>query len=76
MVHLGWNSNTKRGKSDAVAAGKYDRMEQFDYPIVERVHELAEKHGVQMVEIALAWEWAKGVTAHPRIVTLIHQLRL
>lgn len=63
LVHLGWNSNTKRGKSDAVATGKYDRMEQFDYPIVERVHELAEKHGVQMAEIALAWEWAKGVTA-------------
>lgn len=63
LAHLGWHANTKRGKSDAAAAGKYDRMEQFDYPIVERVHELAETHHVQMSEIALAWEWAKGVAA-------------
>lgn len=63
LAHLGWNANTKRGRSDAVAAGKYDRMERFDYPIVERVHELAEKYNVQMAEVALAWEWAKGVTA-------------
>lgn len=31
--------------------------------IVTRVHELAEKYGVKMQEIALAWHWAKGVAA-------------
>lgn len=63
LAHLGWQSQTKRAQSDAMSAQKYDSMEKFDYPIVQRVHELAEKHGVQMAEIALAWEWAKGVTA-------------
>lgn len=43
--------------------GKYDDMEKQDLPIIERVHELAQKHQVEMSEIALAWEWAKGVTA-------------
>ena len=31
--------------------------------IVTRVHELAEKYGVKMQEIALAWHWAKGVAS-------------
>ena len=30
---------------------------------MERVSELAEKHGVTMTEIALAWHYAKGVAA-------------
>lgn len=63
LAHLGWQTNTKRSQTDGMAAGKYDSMEKFDYPIVKRVHELAEKHHVQMAEIALAWEWAKGVAA-------------
>lgn len=63
LAHLGWQTNTKRSQTDGMAAGKYDAMEKFDYPIVKRVHELAEKHHVQMAEIALAWEWAKGVAA-------------
>ena len=31
--------------------------------IVRRVHTLAERYGVKMQQVALAWEWAKGVTA-------------
>ena len=31
--------------------------------IVRRVHQLAERYGVKMQQIALAWEWEKGVTA-------------
>ncbi|MGE4600936.1 aldo/keto reductase [Bifidobacterium hominis] len=31
-------------------------------PIVERVLEVAEHHGVPMAQVALAWHWAKGVT--------------
>lgn len=38
-------------------------MEKFDLPIIDRVHDLAEKHDVSMAEIAMAWQWAKGVTA-------------
>lgn len=63
LAHAGWTTNSARSKNDSTLRGKYDRMEKFDLPIVERVHELAEKHHVEMAEIALAWEWAKGITA-------------
>ena len=56
-----WRSDSLRGKTDCVAMGKYDRSEQEDMKIVERVYELSERYGVKMQQIALAWEWAKGV---------------
>ena len=31
--------------------------------IVTRVHTLAERYGVKMSEITLAWHWAKGVAS-------------
>lgn len=58
-----WNSDSIRSRTDKVAMGKYDRTEKEDMAIVNRVHELAERYGVKMSEIALAWQWAKGVTA-------------
>ena len=58
-----WNSDTLRSRTDRVARGKYDRTEEQDMQIVQRVHMLAEKYGVQMQEIALAWLWAKGVAS-------------
>ena len=58
-----WESDTLRGRTDRVAKGKYDRMEQEDLKIVQKVHELAEAKGCKMSQIALAWQWAKGVTA-------------
>lgn len=58
-----WEGMTLRAKTDRVAMGKYDRMEKYDIEIVHRVHELAEKYGVKMSQVAIAWEWAKGVTA-------------
>ena len=58
-----WDTDTLRSKTDRVARGKYDRMEQEDIKIVERVHALAEKHGCKMSQIALAWQWAKGVAS-------------
>lgn len=30
---------------------------------IKRVAELAEKHNAKMSQIALTWQWAKGVTA-------------
>ena len=42
---------------------RYDRTQEQDMEIVRRVHHLAERYGVKMQQIALAWEWAKGVTA-------------
>ena len=58
-----WESDSARGKTDRVARGKYDRMEQQDIHIVERVAELANRHGCKMSQIALAWQWAKGIAA-------------
>lgn len=52
-----------RAKTDRVARGKYDRMEQEDIKIVERVHQLAEAHNCKMSRITLAWQWAKGVAS-------------
>ena len=50
-------------RTDRVAMGKYDRTEEQDMQIVSRVHELAERYGVKMSQIAIAWHWAKGVAS-------------
>ena len=46
-----------------MAREKYDSAEVADLPIIGRVAELAEKYGVKMSQLALAWLWANGVTA-------------
>ena len=58
-----WTADTLRARTDRVARGKYDRTEAQDMHIVARVYELAEKYGVPMQQIALAWQWAKGVAS-------------
>lgn len=58
-----WNADTLRSRTDRVAMGKYDRTQEQDMQIVERVARLAERYGVKMQQIALAWHWAKGVTS-------------
>ena len=58
-----WNSDSLRSQTDRVAMGKYDHAQKQDMEIVRRVHALSEKYGVKMQQVALAWEWAKGVTA-------------
>ena len=59
-----WTADTLRSQTDRVAMGKYDRTEQQDLEIVHRVHALTSKYpGTTMTQIALAWQWAKGVTA-------------
>lgn len=58
-----WNTDTLRSRTDRVAMGKYDRTEEQDMQIVKRVSELAERYGVKMSQIALAWHWAKGVAS-------------
>ena len=58
-----WDSASKRSTTDATMRNKYDADRERDMPIVARVAELAEKHGVPMSRIALAWHWARGVEA-------------
>lgn len=58
-----WTTDTLRSRTDRVAMGKYDRTKEQDLEIVHRVHTLAERYGVKMQQIALAWHWAKGVAS-------------
>lgn len=58
-----WRTDSLRSKTDRVAMGKYDRMEEQDMQVVARVHELSEKHDCKMSQVALAWQWAKGIAA-------------
>ena len=63
LCRLEWKTDTLRSKTDTTAASKYDSTQQTDYQIVLRVHELAERYGATMTQIALAWQFAKGVTS-------------
>ena len=58
-----WHADTKRSQTDRMSAGKYDKTEAEDMKIVARVKELADKYEKTMTQIALAWQFAKGVTA-------------
>ncbi len=63
LARVQWKADTLRSKTDKVAMGKYDRTEQQDMLIVERVAELAEKYGCKMSQIAVSWHIAKGVAS-------------
>ena len=63
LSRLAWKADTMRSRTDKIAIAKYDSTQETDYAIVLRVHELADKYGATMTQIALAWQFAKGVTA-------------
>lgn len=54
--------SSKRMEKDSYAKGKYDATARQDEIIIGRVAELADRKGISMTEIALAWLLAK-VTA-------------
>lgn len=56
-----WKTNTNRSQTDRTAVSKYDSTQEDDYKIVLRVRELADRYGATMTQIALAWQFAKGV---------------
>lgn len=58
-----WDTDSVRSRTDQVMASKYDATRERDMPIVARVAEVAERHGVPMAQVALAWHWARGVEA-------------
>lgn len=58
------NQGTLRAATDQIQKNKYDAMAGADRSIVEWVGELANKHGVNRAQIAMAWLLGKeGVTA-------------
>lgn len=56
-----WDSDSCRSTTDATMRNKYDAARDNDMQIVARVSEVAERHGVSMARVALAWYWARGV---------------
>ncbi len=50
-----WSETTYRLQTDQVAKSKYDSTKDTDKAIVDRVAELANKHGVSRAQISLAW---------------------
>jgi Predicted oxidoreductases (related to aryl-alcohol dehydrogenases) len=47
--------DSKRMQEDSYAKFKYDATKEQDGVIIERVQELAEKRGISMTEVSLAW---------------------
>ena len=62
-----WSVTTARSQTDKAAVSKYGATSEADKPIVERVAELAAKHGVPMSHIATAWLLQKKTIASPII---------
>lgn len=58
-----WDSDSVRSTTDGTMRAKYDRDREIDMPIIERVAEVARRHEAPMADVALAWQWAKGVAA-------------
>lgn len=63
LTHAGWESGSKRSQTDKVIRAKYDKTKENDLETIAQVAELAERLGVSMSEVALAWHFAKGVSA-------------
>lgn len=63
LSRLEWQTDSLRSQTDKIAIRKYDSTQESDYQIVLCVNELARKYGVSMTQIALAWQFAKGVTS-------------
>ena len=64
---------SKRALEDSYAKFKYDATKEQDEVIIRRVAELADKHGVSMTEISLAWLLTK-VTSPVVGATKLHHI--
>lgn len=64
---------SKRLEEDSYAKFKYDKTAEQDSAVIKRVMDLAEKHGVSMTEISLAWLLTK-VTAPVVGATKLHHI--
>ena len=73
LSRLPGEGGTKRAEEDAYAKFKYDATAAQDNVIITRVAELAEKHGVTMTEVSLAWLLAK-VTSPVVGATKLHHI--
>ncbi len=62
-----WSESTYRSETDQVQKAKYDATAEADRLVVERVTDIAKKHGVPRAQIALAWLLQKEPVTAPII---------
>lgn len=60
LSHASWESGSLRSQTDQTLRKKYDQAKDQDLKIISKVKELADKRGVSMSQIALAWLLSKG----------------
>jgi aryl-alcohol dehydrogenase-like predicted oxidoreductase len=60
-----WETSTKRSQTDAFGESLYQRTEDADKTVVERVAETAKTLGVPRAQVALAWVLAKPQVSAP-----------
>ena len=58
-----WNSGSMRSDTDKTMRSKYDHAKENDLEIIARVDMLAQRLGVSMTQVALAWHFHRGVAA-------------
>ena len=73
LSRLPGEGGTKRAAEDAYAKFKYDATAAQDNVIISRVAEIAEKRGVTMTEVSLAWLLSK-VTSPVVGATKLHHI--
>jgi aryl-alcohol dehydrogenase-like predicted oxidoreductase len=67
LTRDGSSESTLRSETDQIQKMKYDATAETDRRVVERVAEVAAKHGVPRVHIALAWLLQKAPVTAPII---------
>src|SRR6202521_559730 len=61
-----WSKDrTLRSETDQIAKSKYDAAAETDRQVIERLAEIAEKHGLPRVYVALAWLLQKQPVTAP-----------
>ena len=63
LAHPVWETGSERSLTDKTRKDKYDRAKENDMEIISRVKDVADRLGVTMAEVALAWHYSKGVAA-------------
>ena len=63
LARKDWTGNTRRSELDSLEGTRYDRTEEADRIIAQRVWELSRKYDCSMVQVCLAWEYAKGAAS-------------
>lgn len=62
LSRTAWKTDTLRSETDVAAAAKYDKTQVMDERIVQQVAAVAKRHDCTMTQVAVAWQFAKGVT--------------